>query len=400
MKHDCMKHDWVKGAISRDRVIELTKEIVNRRSDNPPGNEMEVAVYLKSELEKLGLSVELQMVEENRPNVIARLKGSGKMNKTLLYSAHIDTVQALDESEWTTPPFICTEKDDRLYGRGTCDMKGSVACILYAIELFVSKGIKLDGDLLLVLDMDEEYSNKGAHYYIKQGNVKADWCLVGEPSSNGIALGHKGVAALVAEFTGIGIHASQYDKGIDAIKGANIFMNLVNEHHEKIRKNFHPVIGAPSLIVTVINGGHKNNTLAHDCRVVMDRRMTAGENFKDSFKEVEVLLEETKSRMPGLEATLSSFTHLPPSMIEKDHYLVQSLDRAIRDTTGKEAVYPIFGGATEACLFTEIGIPSVICGPGNVGQAHTRDEYVEIAQLVECTEIYARLMLGLLTEGK
>lgn len=388
--------DIIKRNIDKGKIVNLVKALVDFESAAPPGNEYEIGMYLAECLQSLGMEVELQKAAEKRFNVIGRLKGSGKKPATLIYNGHIDVVPAGDEKLWTNPPYRCTQVGDRLYGRGTSDMKGSIGAALCAIEVLRRSQVRLEGDLLVALVVDEEVSNLGMKKLLAEG-IKADYCLVGEPTNLEIAIGHRGVMAFKISVAGKSVHAAQAGQGINAIYHAAKIIDGVKRLNQEIGKRTHPLFGAATVTATTINGGIKVNVVPDHCEVMVDRRLVPGETKEQCIQEIEIMLEQLKRDDEEMNCTYEVTTFCPPGGISESEAIVSLLKKEITGTLGQKPVIKGFEATCEASLVMEgARIPTVIFGPGSIRQAHNIDEYIEIDQLVKATEIFANLYVDML----
>lgn len=386
----------IKENIDKSKIINLVKALVDFESAAPPGNEYEVGMYLAEYLQSLGLQVELQKAAERRFNVIGRLKGTGKNPAALVYNGHIDVVPSGEEKLWTHPPFRCTRIGDRLYGRGTSDMKGSIGAALCAIEVLQRSRVRLGGDLIVALVADEEVSNLGMKKLLAEG-LKADYCLVGEPTNLEIAIGHRGVMAFKISAIGKSVHAAQAGQGINAIYQAAKMIDGVKQLNREIQERTHPLFGAATVTATTIHGGIKVNVVPDHCEIMVDRRLIPGETREQCIREIKTMLEKLKQEDEEMNCAYEVTTFCPPGGISEREVIVSLLKKEITGILGQKAVVKGFEATCEASLLMEgTGIPTVIFGPGSIRQAHNIDEYIEIDQLIKATEIFANLYLDML----
>jgi acetylornithine deacetylase/succinyl-diaminopimelate desuccinylase family protein len=388
----------IKKNINPKRLVELTKLLVQCDSIAPPGNEYQASMLLKKLLFHMKLDVSIQNVTEKRFNIIARLKGSGKSKTTVLYLGHIDVVPTGNESTWLFPPFSCAQKNGRLYGRGTCDMKGSIACAVHAIEAIQNSKITLDGDLIVALDVDEEVSNLGMKKIIAEG-LKARYCVVGEPTNLEIAIGHRGVISFHVFFKGKAAHASQAQNGINAIYHALKFAEKIKELNQSLQSKTHSLLGTTTFNVTMIQGGIKTNTIPDQCELTVDCRLLPGETDQSCKKSIDNIIDDLTSADNTFNCFYRIDTYCAPGEINPKEKIIESLKQTIKKTLNIEPVIKGFEATCEASMVTDyLGIPAVIFGPGSIFQAHNSNEYIEIDQLVKGCEIYARLFVDMLLD--
>jgi len=380
----------------QNRTAQLLKELVLRESEAPPGNEAAVGEHLFDFFKNLGYCPEKQYCDSRRFNLLVRIPGKGRNRKTFLYSGHMDVVPAGDYAGWASPPYAPEVRNGRLYGRGSCDMKGSIACMMHFCELLAKNKLVPEHDLLLFLDVDEEHHNLGMKEFLKHP-AKADFAVIGEPTEMEIALGHRGVMAFSVTFFGKGAHASQPQNGINSILYAGRFFMEAEKLNREISKKTDPLLGAGSVGVTMINGGVKVNTIPERCTVQLDRRLTAGETKAGALHQIESLIGKMRRNDPSVRAEVEITTYCPPGRLPEDNPYLEALCEAVMENTGTKPGYTAFTASCEAGLLTqETGIPAVILGPGSIAQAHRTDEYIELSQLLLGAKIYASFFTRLL----
>lgn len=378
--------------IDKNRIIEITKELINLRSDNEGDMEYGVSIYLKNFLEAIGAKVEMQHVESKRYNVIAQFPGKS-MGKTLMYCGHIDVVPPGDESKWRTAPFKAHIENDYLFGRGSADMKGSIASFLHTMEVLQKLKIDLNGDVLLVLDVDEEISNKGLYKFFSSG-IKADACIVGEPTNMEIALGHRGVLGFKVRFKGKKAHASQPHLGVNPIMHAMYFSQRVENFIKNILQYRKSSMGNSTMTITYINAGKELNSIPNECELLIDRRLIMGETKESCIDELDNILKEMKAEIKNLDYEFQVTTYCEPGEISPENKLVKDMQFAI-DSNNPDSVSLTYLKATcEASLISKLmNIPVIICGPGNMEQAHIVNEFIKTEQLELGSRIYAAFLL-------
>lgn len=230
--------------VERNRLIEIIKKIVDIPSEKPNGNEMEVGNCIFTFLKNLGFSPIKQTVDEQSFNILCLIKGNSE-GKTIMYNGHIDVVPAGDKSLWTNDPYDCKERDDRLYGRGTCDMKGSVGCMLYVAERIAKGKIILEHNLLLTFTVDEENKNAGISRLLKE-NFDVDYCIIGEPTELDVAIGHRGVSTHFIEVFGENCHIAKSDGYRNAIDDAVKVVEFIEKKNNELREK--------SSLLGILNG--------------------------------------------------------------------------------------------------------------------------------------------------
>ncbi|MEE9218893.1 MAG: M20 family metallopeptidase [Acidobacteriota bacterium] len=390
--------DSLRGALRKADPVRLLGDLV--RAPSHPGVERQeerVAQLLAEYLRPCGLDVELQEVRPGRPNLLARLAGRGG-GRSLLLCGHTDTVPP--NALMSIEPFAAQIRDGRLQGRGACDMKGALAAMAVALAVLARSGPKLAGDLTLAAVIDEETQSLGAEAVVQSG-LRAEGCVVGEPTENRVAIGHRGLELLQVEFTGRAAHGGAPDEGLNAIAAAARFVQLIeDELAPALARRTHALLGASTVNVGVIHGGDQPNTVAARCIVQLERRWIVGETVERMNAEMEALLERVRDeragvstrlrRVPGSMATLAH----GPLETPPEHPLVGCSLAARAEVCGRSEAPGAFAAWTDAALlWREAGIPCVVMGPGSLAQAHTADEWISIEQVREAACQYVALAL-------
>jgi len=381
-----------KGLVEEKEAANLLGDLISINSVNPLQDtlvkgEKEIAFYIRDYLKNIGIRSILQPALDQRPNVVGILEGK-KKGRNFVLEAHMDTVKV---DNMTIDPFLPKIEEGKMFGRGACDDKGSLAAMLLAMKLLREKNISLKGDVYLAAVVDEEHKYRGVSHLLNQG-FAFDAGVVGEPTNLDILIAHKGCIRWRIITRGISVHSSQPEKGKNAI----YFMSEVIDALKKrlvplCRKKSHPLVGSPTLSVNVIQGGTQVNTIPDRCFIEMDRRTIPGESDQDVLGEIDKFLDELREENTLLEGEREDpFLTSPPMEINKDEKVVQALSDCVRYNTGIEP--KIRGGQfdSDAGKFVARGIPTPVFGPGNIAQAHSEDEWVEIKEVVKAAEIIAQ----------
>lgn len=383
-------------ALKRPELEKLVKDLVRIPSHSEvPTQEKEVAHFLHEFLEDEGVSSKLRPVVNGRPNVIAVIEGSGD-GKSIMLNGHTDTVPAFDMD---IPPFAPKVDKGRLYGRGALDMKGGLGAMAMALVAIERSKVRLAGDVYLTAVIGEERQSEGTEDIVQNG-PRADMAIVGEPTDLDIQPSHRGLEWLTVHFYGKAAHGGQADKGLNAISMAAKFVNEVESSLVpilKARKSRHML--PPMLNLGVIKGGQQPSSVADHCEIRIDRRWTPEENLQQVFEEFYAVFDKIKAQDPSFKAKLErdpqnmlTMTHVP-NVVSRDHLVVRSLGKAVKDQTGRNAKITSFWGWTDAALMTHFAkMPTVVFGPGGAG-AHARTEYVLTDDLMRCAKIYTQVAL-------
>lgn len=379
-------------------LLRLTEELIRIPGHQDlPQKEADVAHFLAERLREEGLEVELQEVEPGRPNLIARLRGTGG-GPTLLLNGHVDTIPGYDMPDPYTPRLV----GDRLYGRGSVDMLGAVAAMAMAMVTLKRSGRPLKGDLVLTAVVGEENGSPGTHHLVTQG-IKADFAIVGEPTMMQIAVAHRAISWFEVTFHGVATHGSVPEKGVNAIYHAGRFLRLVEERLvPQISQRQHPLMGRSTLNVGVIGGGTRPTMVPERCAIQMDRRWVPGETPESVRAQIQALVNEVAAADPQVRADLremdetSNFEHWYLDC-PVEGPVVQALTGTTRDLVAVPSEIRGEGYWTDGALLSKQGgIPTVVCGPGDIAQAHSSAEYISTGQLFLAQRVYLLTALRLL----
>ncbi len=380
--------------MEKTRITELLENLV--RAKSYPGilrQEAAVAAELASFFNDHGIAADVREVKDGRPNLFATV-ASGRPGRHLLLCGHTDTVPPNEGGP--ADLFAATERDGRLHGRGTADMKGAIAAMAGAL-VDLERGKRLSsGRVTLAAVIDEEMESLGAEALVLSG-FKADGAIVGEPTRNRIAVGHKGLEWIAVEFVGRSAHGSTPEAGINAISAAARFARLVEEELvPEFEKRRDPVLGLPVINLGTIRGGDQPSTVAGHCAVQLDRRWVTTETVETVFEDLERLLTKVRAKFPGLRTAVSRVPGGMATMVhgplktDPAHPLVKSAQKAL-STHGRPAgdltVFPAWTDG--ALLSNQGGIPTIIWGPGDLSYAHSPEESIELAEVHLAAELYA-----------
>jgi acetylornithine deacetylase/succinyl-diaminopimelate desuccinylase len=371
-------------------------ELVAIDTQNPPGHEARAAQFLRGLLTTEGFEVALQEYKPARINVVARLdNGAGPV---FAFNTHMDVVPAGDG--WSSDPFVLKEAGGRLYGRGACDCKGPLAAMLEAMRMLAADRAAWSGTLLGVFVADEEIASEGAKFYAGSA-PKIDAAVVGEPTSNATFTAHKGSLRPVVRVYGVSAHSGTPHLGENAIYRAGELLGLVAEHHENVvRHRTHPLVGAASLTVTRMNGGHADNVLPGACDLLLDRRMVPGEDEEVVKREIGDLLALARERF-GVRAEIIDYKATTGGATETalDTAIVQASLAASR-AHGVAKPGPFgFQGGCDLVHFRSIGAQGTVVGPGDLAVAHKPDEFVPVDEFVAASLIYRDVAKAMLRNG-
>ena len=378
-------------ADERQELVTLLCSLIQFPSENPPGNEKAVALFIADVLRGEGIEVEIQEAVADRPNIIARLKGQ-QPGKRLILNGHSDVVPC--GSGWSVDPFAAVIDGERIIGRGAADMKSGVAAMMYAAILIKRRRYAFSGEIVLLFNVDEERINLGMEHFVAQG-VEADYAIIGEPTSLEICVAHKGISRTRLTTHGTAGHAAKTRNPDSAIDKMAALLPGLLEECRRVKQKHHPLLGNASMLVTTINGGSAPNIVPQSCVIEIDRRVLPEERRNEINDSLQIALAESGLK-PQQDYSLDNYLFIPASAIEESHPLVEAAFQAVDALTGA-AKKTIFDATCEAPFFS-VGcqIPTIILGPGDLAQAHVKDEYVKIEELHQAAQIYTTLALHLL----
>ncbi|MBP7935401.1 MAG: M20/M25/M40 family metallo-hydrolase [Phycisphaerae bacterium] len=381
-----MEKDRVRGLLAD--LVRIDSAVTSTEQANRDRTEERIADFVSDRLRRMGMTVARQEVFPGRPNLIAHWR-ERVTGKRLVLEAHLDTVTV---EGMTVEPFAAEVRDGRMYGRGTCDTKGSMAAFLTALELAYHGDMLPADQIYFVASMSEETGCDGAAALMDYG-FRADAAIVGEPTGCELVTCHKGPLWMEVETRGRSCHASVPDRGVNAI---DLMARVVEFTHgpwlEYIRQVSHPLLGRSTAQVTLIQGGAKGNIIPARCRAFIDSRLIPWKASSELLADFERML----AAYVGDERcfAIESVRTLAPLDTPVDGPLARRLLDLCREANGQEGPRGVNYFA-DSGPFSSAGIPSVLIGPGDIAQAHTADEYLDLDQLYQATEI----MLTLLTQN-
>jgi acetylornithine deacetylase len=361
--------------------------LVQINSINPtlaPGapGEREIAGFIAGSLESIGLAAEILEPEPGRTSVLGRLTGTGG-GRSLMLNAHCDTVDIAGMAE----PFSGALRAGKIYGRGSYDMKGSLAACMAAAKALVDAGARLRGDLLVAAVADEEYGSLGTSDLIRR--VKVDGAIVTEPTALEVCLAHKGYLWIEVEVAGRAAHGSKFEQGIDANMKMGQFLARLSLLERELRaRTPHALVGPPSLHAALLNGGTGLSTYAASSKLQIERRTIPGETEAQAVAEIQAIVDRLAAEDHDFCAQVRPFFVRNPFEIAPDARIVGAVDRAVSRVRGQAPKH--FGDTPwmDAALLQEAGVETVVCGATG-GGAHADVEWVELESVVQLAEILA-----------
>jgi len=369
---------------------QLLSELVAKPSISSPspswdqGN-IDIVSRLAEWFESLGFSAEVQPVpgKPNKANMIATL---GRGDGGLVLSGHSDTVP-YDASKWTSDPFGLTMRDNRLFGLGTCDMKGFFAIIIEAMRAF--EGLEFRQPLIVLATADEESSMSGARALARANTLRARAAVIGEPTSLRPVRMHKGIMMNVIRVHGKSGHSSNPALGNSAIEGMHHVVAALLTYRNTLNNAFNNPyfsVSSPTMNLGRLHGGDSPNRICGHCELSFDIRPLPGMSVDELMAEMGGFLEDIALKY-GLEIELSPLIEpVPPFELSADSELVRLCETLTKSTS--EAV----AFATEAPILQTLGMETIVMGAGSIDQAHQPDEFLALDQIQPMTEILRSLI--------
>lgn len=402
-------------------VVSLLADLVRIPSVNPMGRpasgdiyyEHRMTAHLEGVFRGLGLPYERHTVAPLRDNIVMRLDGDTPGGPIVMLEAHQDTVPI---DGMTIDPFAARIENQRMYGRGSCDIKGGMAAMITAVARLAKEKPKGRPTVVMACTINEEHGFTGATHWAAtysgsppasgRGPEKAppagrtklltrvpDVTIVAEPTKLNVVVAHKGAARWKCSTTGVATHSSQPHMGDNAIYHMAKVLSALQEYARDVVPTMasHPLCGHPTLSVGLISGGISVNTVPDRCTIEIDRRVLPVENAQAALDHC---LEYLQSRLPN-----TPIVHAEPYMLTRglldanNGELAERLGGVIRKHGGPgERVGVPYG--TDAPHFAATGCPTVVFGPGSIDQAHTADEWLDLDQLRTASEIYYDFVRG------
>ena len=377
-------------------TLKILSDLIKFKTVSGASN-LELIKYCEKKLDEVGaISSKTFNKSNSQAYLFSTINGKDNLNgKGIILSGHTDVVPAVP-AEWTSDPYVAREKDNKVYGRGTCDMKGFIACTLAVAPLFASK--KLKAPIHFSYTFDEETGCLGAPLVLadlKKRNINFSACIIGEPTSMKAITAHKGYNEYITRFTGLSGHASNPESGVNAVEYAIRYSNKLMQLRDELKKrNSEQTSFSPSystLQIGKISGGIGANVIADSCSLEWEVRPINKDDGDfvskniDSFTK-DILLPEMKKNNPKGNIKKEIIGEVVGFNKEEK----SEAANLVCNLTGDNAKETMSFG-TEAGLFQNSGISTVICGPGSIEQAHTVDEYITFDQLKKCLKMLISL---------
>jgi succinyl-diaminopimelate desuccinylase len=368
----------------KKELNELLQRLIQIKSVNPPGNEKEIASFIKGLLLKNNIPSKLIPLEEGRSSVLAKIEGKEERNITLC--GHLDTVRVIEE-DWTKPPLQGIIEEGKMYGRGTSDMKGGVAAIIYTSILLKRRGITPQKKVQLALTADEEWGYRGAKTLVDQGFFdQTDFLIITEPTNLQVAVGEKGEVWIKAKFYGKSAHGSTPELGVNTVIPGSKFVLEVSEEYKKLF-NQDPLWGNNSINIGQFHGGVQVNVVPNYSEVQLDFRVISEEDKKRALELVRKKGQDIGEEF-GVQFKEEIFNCHPSIFTSLDNLYIQKFMQVAGVKEATIVKYCTDGGT----IIPEKKIPFIIFGPGDIAQAHQNDEYIELESLYQSVDTFLEFL--------
>ena len=373
--------------INEKRLIALLRKVISFNSENPPGNELELAKFIEHDMKSLGLDMKTYSYAKNRPNIVATLKGHWPRAKArreaILITPHFDTVPI--GKGWSFDPLGGQIRNGRMYGRGATDDKGNLACCMEVMRSLVEDRTRLNKDVIMAATVDEETgSHRGIIPLLNKKILKPGLALVMDSDEFDTIVAQKGLIHARIQIFGKKAHGAYNWRGVSAIEiAANVIVKL---KRLKLKYKKHPLLRHPTMNVGVIKGGDKVNMVSDFCEFALDTRYLPGTDPRDVLKEVtKVIRSETKK----FKIIIDDLQY--PYEIDPHHHCVRTYINTARKM-GCPAKLKGSEGATVISFFKKLRIPAFATGYGTHGTAHTTDEFIRVKPFIKGTRLLERFI--------
>jgi acetylornithine deacetylase/succinyl-diaminopimelate desuccinylase family protein len=380
-----------------NELTQLLRALVSIPSVNPMGRsvagpeyfETRLTNYLEAWLRDLGVRFERQPVAAGRDNLLAWYDAP-RARRLILFDVHQDTVPA---DGMTVPPFVPEITGGRLTGRGSCDVKGSMAAMLWAFARLVRERPAGSASVLLACTVDEEFTHTGSSR-LAETNHGAELAIVAEPTSLDIVHCHKGVLRFKIRTKGVACHSSTPHLGQNAIYRMGAVVEVLEKYAGALAASTpDPILGPPTLSVGRIEGGQSVNVVPDWCEIQVDRRLIPGEDADSAVNSVRALVERIFEKPEHVELC-QPWVLMPPLAPQATRWIEPLASAIAKATSHKPRVLGVPFG-TDAGPLSEKGTPCVVFGPGDIAQAHTKEEWIDLEQVHLSAAAYFQIAVDL-----
>lgn len=374
--------------VDRDEIIHIVCDLVRVDTTNPPGNEHLCKAQVTHCMQSLGMDVFYYEKEPGRTNVVGKI---GNGTKSIGFVSHMDVVPPGELDQWQTPPFEPTIIDDKIFGRGTLDDKGSFACAYSACKAFLAEHTDFDGTIYLIAAADEEMGSElGIIYLVEECGVRFDVAIIPDGGRMDLSIyGEKGILWVELESRGVQAHGSTPELGRNAIVPLAEWLAEIKTID--LGSNFDSAFDGWTMNIGTVQGGSSTNTVPAVARASIDFRLPGGIAKTQVLAAIEEKAELVRRRSPEAELHARVLHETEPHLSDKNSIVIRSFDAAAR-RLNLPMNYETFGGNTVAKNLFFAGITSVVHYPGDDKLAHVPNEFVKIEELVLGSVLYAETL--------
>jgi succinyl-diaminopimelate desuccinylase len=349
--------------------------------------ELAAAEIISDELGRFGIDSVIDKWGQNRANITAQIQSWGRKG-AVLFACHLDVVGP-GEGSWRNPPFAAVEKEGRIYGRGSADMKGGIAAAVSAIGQVVESGTKLQGDIIFFAAAGEEADSCGAKRFIRDFSGRLPelvGVVIPEPTDFEVVAAHRGLLWLNVKTKGRAAHGSTPQLGVNAISSMRVLLSELESY--KIQFEPHRLLGESSMSINTIAGGNAINVVPDKCSIGIDIRTLPQQNHQEVISDFEKIFARLKKKNSQFDAEVSVVREVPALETDKTCDFVRDFCFVVGVSETKAV-----GFTTDGPFFASLGVPVVIFGPGKPQLAHKPDEYIDIADVEKAVEYYKGIIL-------
>lgn len=373
----------ISDEVDEQAVAELTARLIAANTTNPPGDERPVVPVLFDALHAVGCHTEVIECAPGRPSVLARYGNARPGAPVLAVNGHLDVVP-VDHSQWRVDPFAGVIENGYVIGRGACDMKGGIASAIEALRVLHATGTTPSCAIELHLVADEETGGtNGTVALAEQGRIRVDACIVAEPTDLDVAVAERGTVMATIEVDGIAAHATRPDLGHSAIADAARIVDAL--HLRDFGAPPHALLGSPTCNVGTIAGGIAPNMVAPRAVLTVDRRILPGQTEESALAEIRDILDALD---PRIRYRLHTDVVVGASAVDPASPFVDLVMAAASRHVESPAIVGSYLGTDARVLRNDLGVPTVVFGPGSPSRAHTADESVPCIDLVRAAQTF------------
>lgn len=376
-----------------DFTLEIAKDLIKIQSFLEGKMERNVIQYIENRIKKYHISYNILTLGETGETPIGIVVSIGEGKHSLILHSHIDTVPPGDQDKWNQDPFQPYCSSGKLYGLGACDDKGSLSAMISAFESLIPISSKFNGKLILMAMGGEERGGIGTQVAMKKG-YRAEAAILGEPTNLEPKFAHKGVLRVEISVKGVSAHASNPNEGENAI----LYMAELIRELEKlsliVEKEYDSYTGHSSMAITTIQGGTALNMIPDTCSISIDRRMVPGQEEGPILEQIEGVLQNFKKLNPKVEIEMKRIRCTRPAKTEISEELSQLVLKVVNEEFQRKIEPEGFPACCDMTFLRNEGnMPVVIIGPGDIGMAHKKNEYIDIKSLGKAYHIYKKIAL-------